>query len=187
MDYYGGFGEIGERGREMLRAAACAKSWATALEQNPPKRMRSDTAELNAPNSPSALSAVVCTDLLERRAKACERSKRYHWRNRAKVLAKKKAYRDANKSMLAAEWKKWADKNRTRLRHRDRVRRTENKEQHRKYVYAAHVKGRREMKDWYLTHQVLRTNLKMPADFLELKRAQLKLTRLCRKSQTTTN
>lgn len=36
MDYYGGFGEIGEHGREMLRAAACAKSWATALEQNPP-------------------------------------------------------------------------------------------------------------------------------------------------------
>ena len=36
MHYYGGFGEIGEHGREMLRAAACAKSLATALEQNPP-------------------------------------------------------------------------------------------------------------------------------------------------------
>lgn len=143
-------------------------------------------AEARDSQLPSA-SGVGCMDLLERRAKACERSKRYHWRNREKVLAKKKAYRQANKSKLAAEWKSWANKNRERLRARDKKRRTENKEQHRKYVYAAHVKGRKEMTDWYLTHQVLRTNLKMPADFLELKRAQLKLTRLCRESRTTTN
>jgi hypothetical protein len=149
--------------------------------------MNSTLPTPTATRQPEGAVGIACSVLLERRVRACERSKRYHWRNRVKVLAKKKAYRDANKSMLAAEWKKWADKNRMRLRHRDKVRRTENKEQHRKYVYAAHVKGRREMKDWYLTYQVLRTNLKMPADFLELKRAQLKVTRLCRKSRTTTN
>lgn len=36
MVYFGGFVEIGEHGHEMLRAAVCAESWATALEQNPP-------------------------------------------------------------------------------------------------------------------------------------------------------
>jgi len=36
MDYYGGFGELGEHGREMQRAAGTALGWAAGLESEAP-------------------------------------------------------------------------------------------------------------------------------------------------------
>ena len=35
MDYYGGFGKMGERGREMIGAARLAKSWIKHMEKKP--------------------------------------------------------------------------------------------------------------------------------------------------------
>lgn len=36
MDYHGGTGELGEHGREMLRAAGTALGWAKGIESEPP-------------------------------------------------------------------------------------------------------------------------------------------------------
>ena len=33
MDYYGGFGKLGDRGREMLGASAMAKGWTKYIEK----------------------------------------------------------------------------------------------------------------------------------------------------------
>jgi hypothetical protein len=35
MDYYGGFGKMGDRGREMIGAARLAKSWIKHMEKTP--------------------------------------------------------------------------------------------------------------------------------------------------------
>lgn len=34
MDYYGGFGEMGKHGRELVNASALARSWANEIKNN---------------------------------------------------------------------------------------------------------------------------------------------------------
>ena len=36
MDYYGGFGEIGQHGREMISASQLALDWARGIERDEP-------------------------------------------------------------------------------------------------------------------------------------------------------
>lgn len=58
--------------------------------------MRSETAELNAPNSPEAGTAVLCTDLLQRRAKKTEAMRRWRAKNPERSRATLNAWRRAN-------------------------------------------------------------------------------------------
>lgn len=151
-------------------------------------------AELNTP------TRIESSVLLERRAKRLESFKRYRARNRDRRNTEKREWAKRNrnhvqeyqKSWIAKQppnfWQRWPSRPPQKTRNPGRTYQQEieaNK--------LLRQKMREVISDSYLRGWMSRTTgytikpSEWPADLVELKRAQLKVTRLCRKSRTTTN
>ena len=155
---------------------------------------------------PACDSGFVSSSLLERRERKRQKDARYYRKNRAKVLAKMKEYREKNRDAIKARWKAKAAANPEWVRNHNRknylkhrasfIKRAtdwikNNRQKHNEYTRKTGTRYTKELNEIYIRHKLSRDTQipasEWPADLVELKRAELKLKRLCRELRTTLN
>tara|TARA_R110000868_G_scaffold319682_1_gene580645 strand:+ start:545 stop:994 length:450 start_codon:yes stop_codon:yes gene_type:complete len=118
-----------------------------------------------------------------------EWNRSYYQKTKSRRKEMRKHHKIAKRS--SEYYKAWRLKSGDAHRQYHRSRYAENRIKMLSHSKKRHEKQRIELRDCYI-RQILSDNSETkpsewPADLVELKRAQLKVKRLCRKSQTTTN
>jgi hypothetical protein len=107
-------------------------------------------------------------------------------REHLEELRRKRAERYRNNIETARlAWKCWREKNKDHERERGRNR---DKSKQREYVKTCGLKARSELREWYVRSKIINGGIlhaeDIPKELVELKRAQMKVRRLCRELKT---
>jgi hypothetical protein len=154
-----------------------------------------DPAHITHGLQPRRSRRVLSIELLERWVRKRERNRLWmaRWRNNNPELARQRGREwDAKHPGKNAEQLRGYYL-RHKVRHTEKVNRwqNENREKVRGYVRKSMRLQIANLTDYYVRSKLTRDGMikrdEWPASLVNLKRAQLKLTRLCRKSRTTTN
>jgi len=97
-----------------------------------------------------------------------------------KESARKKAWRELNLEKLSASQKAYREENREKVLAKNKAYREENREKVLASKKADHIANRKALKDPYIAHLLRMKRSEAPPELLELKREQIRLTRLTR-------